>query len=60
MFHTTIFAYYNGLRMERAKYLLMDSGKSISEVSDEIGYKNPQHFTVAFKKKFGLSPKNFK
>jgi AraC-like DNA-binding protein len=46
--------------MERAKYLLMDSGKSISEVSDEIGYKNPQHFTVAFKKKFGLSPKNFK
>lgn len=60
MFHTTIFSYYNGLRMEKAKYLLMDSGKSISEVSDEIGYTNPQHFTVAFKKKFGLLPKNFK
>jgi AraC-like DNA-binding protein len=60
MFGTTIFGYYNDLRMERARHLLLESGKSVAEVSDEIGYKNPQHFTVAFKKKFGLLPKDLK
>jgi len=60
MFGTTIFGYYNGLRMDLAKFLLLDGGKNIAEVSDEIGYKNPQHFTVAFKKKFGVLPKNLK
>jgi AraC-like DNA-binding protein len=60
MFGTTIFGYYNDLRMEKARHLLLESGKSVAEVSDEIGYKNPQHFTVAFKKKFGLLPKDLK
>ncbi len=60
LFGTTIFAYYNDLRMEKAKYLLLDRGKRVAEVSDEIGYKNPQHFTVAFKKKFGLLPSDLK
>jgi AraC-like DNA-binding protein len=29
---------------------------SYGEISDKIGYKNPQHFSTAFKKKFGISP----
>lgn len=27
-----------------------------SEVADSIGYKNPRHFSAAFKKKFGMLP----
>ncbi|WP_262491739.1 AraC family transcriptional regulator [Myroides odoratimimus] len=28
----------------------------IAEISDLIGYKNPRHFSSAFKKKYGVSP----
>ena len=56
LYDTTIFKYYNDLRMERAKHLLLDQGKFVAEVADDIGYKNPQHFTVAFKKKYGVLP----
>jgi AraC-like DNA-binding protein len=60
LFGTTIFGYYNSLRMERAKYLLSEKDKCVAEVADEMGYKNPQHFTVAFKKKFGVLPRDLK
>lgn len=56
LFGTTIWGYYNNLRMETAKDLLINQEKSIAEVADNIGYKNPQHFTVAFKKKYGILP----
>jgi len=60
MFKTTIFSYYNDLRMKMAKSILIDGRKNVAEVSNEIGYKNPQHFTVAFKKRFGILPKDLK
>ncbi len=60
LFGTTVFGYYNDLRMERAKHLLVSEEKRVTEVADEMGYKNPQHFTVAFKKKFGVLPKDLK
>jgi AraC-like DNA-binding protein len=60
LFGTTIWGYYNDLRMEIAKDLLINQEKSIAEVADNIGYKNPQHFTVAFKKKYGILPRTLK
>jgi len=60
LYGSTIFDYYNDLRMDQAKHLLVDKEKLVAEVADNIGYKNPQHFTVAFKKKFGVLPKEFK
>lgn len=52
----TIFKYITRLRMERAKELIRDERLSVSEASYQIGYKNPQHFTVAFKKYYGFLP----
>lgn len=60
LFGMTIWEYYNDLRMEMAKDLLIHQEKSIAEVADKIGYKNPQHFTFAFKKKYGILPKTLK
>jgi len=60
LFGMTIWEYYNDLRMEMAKDLLIYQEKSIAEVADKIGYKNPQHFTFAFKKKYGILPKTLK
>jgi len=51
----TVFGHLAQLRMEKAK-LLLQSGLTVSEVADTIGYKNAHHFTVAFKKWFGLLP----
>lgn len=60
LFNTTIFDYYNNLRMEHARHLLLDKGELVADVADAIGYKNPQHFTIAFKKKFGTLPSELK
>ncbi len=52
--------YITVLRMERAKRLLKDSGKSISEIAADTGYSNLQHFSSQFKKKIGVSPTDFR
>jgi AraC-like DNA-binding protein len=55
-FGYTIFDFLFDLKMDHAYRLLIDGGKFVNEVSREIGYKNPNHFTTAFTKKFGVSP----
>lgn len=44
--------------MQRAKTMLI-SGSSVSQVSDEIGFDYPQHFTRMFKSHFGITPSSF-
>ena len=56
MFGTTIFDFYQGQRMEHAKYLLYDKGLSVTEVSSLLGYSSISHFSTAFKKHTGLKP----
>ena len=56
LFGVSVFQYWKGLRLETAKTALLEEGLSVQEVSRKIGYKNPQHFTTAFKKQFGLTP----
>lgn len=55
LFGHTVFGYLYELRMDTA-YNLLQNDKSVSEVAEIIGYKNPHHFTAAFKKKFGFLP----
>ncbi|WP_020533229.1 helix-turn-helix transcriptional regulator [Flexithrix dorotheae] len=43
-------------RMNFAHLQLTSTNKSIAAISEEVGFKNPQHFTVAFKKRFGYLP----
>lgn len=42
--------------IEVAKERVFDTSKSISEVSYELGFKYPQHFTRLFKQRVGQSP----
>lgn len=48
------------LRIEHAKYLLRFSTKPISEISDMIGYENPEHFCRTFKAETGFTPKEYR
>ena len=58
-FGNTVFGYISDLKMYKAQHLLKKDNLSIGEVSEIIGYKNAQHFSTAFKKKFGLTPSKF-
>lgn len=56
IFGTTIFDFYQGQRMEHAKYLLKEKGLSVTEVSLMLGYSSISHFSTAFKKHTGIKP----
>ncbi|NJX13890.1 helix-turn-helix domain-containing protein [Tamlana crocina] len=51
-----VFKYITALRIEKAKQLIEEYNYTIAQASYKVGYKNPQHFTVAFKKKMGYLP----
>ena len=56
----TAFQYLLEQRMQKAKQLLLESNYNIAEISDIVGYKNPTHFTFAFKKFYNRLPSDFK
>lgn len=56
LFGTTVFGYWNQLKMQEARTLLTEGIMNVTEVSTTVGYKNPQHFSTAFKKYYGCSP----
>ncbi len=56
VFNTTVFGYIRNLRMQYAKRLLCDMNMQVAEVAMITGYEHVQHFSVAFKKHFGISP----
>ncbi|MXV49525.1 helix-turn-helix domain-containing protein [Pedobacter sp. HMF7647] len=58
VFGTTVFGYLADARLEIGKSQLLQKIKSTSEISFELGYSSVQHFSNAFKKKYGLSPNN--
>ena len=46
--------------IEVAKEKVLDTGKSISEIAYEMGFKYPQHFTRLFKQHVGQSPNTYR
>lgn len=60
IFGKTVFGFIRDAKMEKAKNMLLHQSLSISEISDIIGYKNPQHFSTAFKRKYGMRPSEIK
>lgn len=43
-------------RLESAYVKLKEEGKKVQEVYIEVGFKNPSHFSTAFKKQYGFPP----
>ena len=48
-------AYIRHYLMQKARFMLLD-GRSVSEVSDALGFEYPQNLTRMFKKEFGVAP----
>ena len=49
-------SYLKRTRIDKAKELLLNADLKINEVSEKVGFKNPQHFASSFKKIVGLTP----
>ncbi len=52
----TIWEYVTKMRMEESRNLLMNTSKKRYEISDEVGYESPEHFSRIFKRYYGESP----
>ena len=52
--------YLYDIRLEKAKQLLSSSDKSVTEISELLGYSCIHSFSRSFKQKFGISPENYK
>ena len=52
--------YILDVRMQKAKYLLLNEDLTIAEVSDKVGFSSQAYFATVFKSKLGVTPKAFK
>lgn len=48
------------IRMRKALWLLENTELSCAQISSALGFSGPGHFSAAFKKKFGKSPKSLR
>lgn len=60
VFGTTVFGYLYHHRMKVAQQLLIEKQLIVADVAKAVGYLNAGHFAAAFKKKFGMTPKEFR
>ncbi|KEJ92028.1 AraC family transcriptional regulator [Synergistes jonesii] len=58
--HTTPVRYLNGLRLCRARELLVSTNDTITAVAQVTGFDNNGYFCKSFKKKYGISPTDFR
>lgn len=56
----TLIKYLTDFRMNKAKELLRCTGKRSSEISIEVGYKDPHYFSYLFKKTQGMTPTQYR
>lgn len=46
--------------IERSKYSLLNSNRSIAQISYQLGFEYPQYFSRLFKKKTGMTPAQYR
>jgi two-component system, response regulator YesN len=56
----TFINYLTNVRMDAAKELLRNTGMKAFEIAEKVGYSEPNYFSYSFKKKFGMSPSEYR
>jgi len=59
VYGTTVYGFVLDKKLEMAREKLEKGELQVKDISYEIGYENPSHFISAFKKKYGITPKQF-
>ncbi|MED4953542.1 response regulator [Paenibacillus macerans] len=57
---TTFVSYLLGVRMEAAQRLLAATDLKAFEIAERVGFSDPNYFSFCFRKKFGISPKEYR
>ncbi len=52
-------AFFRKYKLNRAAQLLREGGHTVSEIATMTGFNTAAHFSVAFKKQFGMSPSEY-
>lgn len=60
VFGTTVFGYLRQQRLEQARQLLQAQEISVTEAAAAVGYSSQGHFAAAFRKQFGINPKDLR
>ncbi|WP_054027366.1 response regulator [Bacillus sp. FJAT-28004] len=56
----TFLEYLTEIRIEKAKEMLSDIKYKVYQISFQVGYKDPVHFSKLFKKQVGCTPKEYR
>ena len=48
------------VRMKKARTMLKSGNKNVETIAHEVGYQNAENFTRTFKKKYGMTPVQFR
>lgn len=52
--------YLSSVRMEKAVHLLLESDCKVKEIAGMVGYKDSNYFIRSFKKRYGITPDDFR
>ncbi len=52
--------YVNGLRLERAKKMLLAGDRSVTEIALLCGFGSPSYLSACFQKKYRMTPKEYR
>lgn len=52
--------YRTSVRMELAEHMLVSSDRSICVIAHSVGYENQSKFTAAFRRKYGMTPSQYR
>jgi AraC-like DNA-binding protein len=59
VFGVSIYQYFQRMRLERARQLLAERGRTVKDVAYELGFINTGHFSRLFERAFHVKPKRW-
>ncbi|NIJ45394.1 AraC-like DNA-binding protein [Wenyingzhuangia heitensis] len=59
VYGTPVFTFLLNYKLEFSKKLLLENKLNVNEIGNKVGYSTSSHFIAAFKRKFGITPKQF-
>ena len=56
----TVIDYINGLRLSEARYLLLNTEKTVTEIALSAGFSSSAHFFKHFSRRYTISPRKYR
>lgn len=56
----TVFAYAREMRLRRGQELLAESGMSVQDIAEVLGFRSACNFTTAFRERHGITPTQYR